>query len=59
MPPTNGPSMKPRLMPAPMIPMPLARFFGVVVSATQAWLTENSPPARPPTKRDTNSVSES
>ena len=35
----TGPRMKPKPMPAPMRPMPLARSSGAVTSAMYAWAT--------------------
>ena len=51
-PPMAGPRMKPSPKAAPIIPIPLARSFSPVISATAAVATEMLPPMMPATTRE-------
>ncbi|CAM4477823.1 hypothetical protein COEX109129_30720 [Corallococcus exiguus] len=53
-PPSAGPSTKPRPNAAPMMPMPRARSWGLVMSATTACAVDTLPPDTPSMTRDRN-----
>ncbi|CAM4328852.1 hypothetical protein COSO111634_37680 [Corallococcus soli] len=54
-PPSAGPITKPRPNAAPMMPMPRARSWGLVMSATTACAVDTLPPDTPSMTRERNS----